>query len=66
MVRSEIIYNFGAECYKVDGEAKFWLEPEVSIAKNYGLSKVQITELTRVVEDRKHDIANAWKGHFRS
>ena len=52
--------------YCVDGEAKFWLEPEVSVAKNYGLSKIQIAELTRVVEERKHDIANAWKEHFRS
>ena len=52
--------------YCVDGEAKFWLEPQVFLAKNYGLSKVQIAELTQVVEDRKHDIANAWKKHFRS
>ena len=52
--------------YCVDGEAKFWLEPQVYLAKNYGLSKVQIAELTQVVEDRKHDIANAWKEHFRS
>jgi len=28
--------------YCAEGEAKFWLEPEISVANNYGLSKVQI------------------------
>lgn len=52
--------------YCAEGEAKFWLEPEISVANNYGLSKVQIVELTQVVEDKKDDITNAWKKHFRS
>ena len=52
--------------YCAEGEAKFWLEPEISVAKNYGLSKAQIAELTQVVEDRKDDITNAWREHFRS
>ncbi len=52
--------------YCAEGEAKFWLEPEISVANNYGLSKVQIVELTQIVEDKKDDITNAWKKHFRS
>ena len=52
--------------YCAKGEAKFWLEPEISVANNYGLSKVQIVELTQIVEDKKDDITNAWKKHFRS
>ncbi len=52
--------------YCAEGEAKFWLEPEISVANNYGLSKGQIIELTQVVEDKKDDITNAWKKHFRS
>lgn len=30
-----------------DGEAKFWITPEVSLAKNYGFSENQITELKK-------------------
>jgi len=52
--------------YCAEGEAKFWLEPEISVANNYSLSKVQIVELTQIVEDKKDDITNAWKKHFRS
>lgn len=46
------------------GEAKFWVIPEVSLAKNYGFSQSQITELKKVVEEHKNDIANAWREHF--
>ena len=51
--------------YCSDGEAKFWIEPKVSVAKNYGLSISQITELTTIVEDHKDEITGAWKKHFR-
>ena len=52
--------------YCADGEAKFWLEPEISLANFVGLTKKQINELLKVVEDRKHDIKDAWKTHFGS
>ena len=52
--------------YCSDGEAKFWVEPEVNLARNHGLSRAQIAELTKVVEDRKDEIADAWNKHFRS
>jgi hypothetical protein len=34
-----------------DGQAKFWLDPEVELAKNAGLSSVDIRELAKVVEE---------------
>ena len=49
-----------------DGEAKFWLTPKVSLAKNFGLSKKQLSELAKVVEKHKNEIENAWTEHFRS
>ena len=52
--------------YCSDGEAKFWVEPEVNLARNHGLSRGQIAELTKVVEDRKDEIADAWNKHFRN
>ena len=47
-----------------DGEAKFWLEPKVALAKNYGLTKKQVRETRNVVVERKDEIVNAWRKHF--
>ena len=49
-----------------DGEAKFWLEPIVALAKNYGLSPKQLKEIQSAIEERNHEIIAAWKEHFRS
>lgn len=46
------------------GEAKFWLEPAVELARNYGLSAVQVTELRKMVEENRNDILDAWRKHF--
>ena len=51
--------------YSGDGEAKFWIEPEVSLAKSHGLSSKQIRKLECIVEERKDEIASRWKEHFR-
>jgi hypothetical protein len=48
-----------------DGEAKFWLTPEVSLADNAGLSSQQVHEITRILEDRQNDVIEAWREHFR-
>jgi len=47
-----------------DGEAKFWLEPDVSLAQNYGLAQKRLSELTRITRARKDEITNAWRKHF--
>lgn len=47
-----------------DGEAKFWLDPIVSLSHNYGLSARSLKELQRIVEERKGEIIRAWKKHF--
>ena len=47
-----------------DGEAKFWIDPAVVLARNWGLSSSQITELTRVVTEHRDEIADAWAGHL--
>ena len=48
-----------------DGEAKFWLEPDVTLAQNYGLSAVQISEIVRSLKEHKNEINDAWREHFR-
>ena len=52
--------------YCPDGEVKFWLEPKISVANNYGLSKTQIVELIQIVKERKDEIADAWDKHFKN
>ena len=49
-----------------EGEAKFWITPEISLAKNFGFSQNQITEIKKVVEEHENDIKNAWTEHFGS
>jgi len=36
------------------------------LAKNFGFSKSQITELKKVIEEHKNDIGDAWEEHFGS
>ena len=41
-----------------DGEAKFWLEPHIELAKNFRLSREQI------IEGHYDELKRAWKEHF--
>ena len=47
-----------------DGEAKFWLTPSVHLAKNVGLSGVQLHQAQAVVEAHIQEIQDAWNRHF--
>lgn len=49
-----------------DGEAKFWLEPVVALAQNYGLKAKQLKEVQNIVERQNREITKAWKKHFES
>lgn len=48
-----------------DGEAKFWLEPEIDLAVNKNLSATELRELKHIVEERQNEIRQSWKRHFR-
>lgn len=47
-----------------DGEAKFWLAPEVALADSVGLSARQLAEAQDVVERHTGEIRDAWLRHF--
>jgi hypothetical protein len=49
-----------------DGEAKFWLEPELELAKNYQFSRRQLKEIEILVEQHNHELVTAWQQHFPS
>ena len=48
------------------GEAKFWIEPEIELAENYGLSSRELTRAIRLIREHKDDIRKAWESHFGS
>ena len=47
-----------------DGEAKYWLESDIELAKNYRLSRAQLKEIEQLIEDHCDEIKRAWKKHF--
>ncbi len=49
-----------------DGEAKWWLEPDLELAKNHGYNLQQLKEVESLVEDHRDELISAWKQHFGS
>ncbi len=49
-----------------DGEAKFWLEPAIELARNYGLSATDLRQVEQSVKEHAQEIRDAWNDHFAS
>ena len=47
-----------------DGEAKFWLEPTIELARNIGLGSAKMKEAERLIKTRYKEITDAWNNHF--
>ncbi|NOT17196.1 MAG: DUF4160 domain-containing protein [Sulfuriferula sp.] len=47
-----------------DGEAKFWLEPEIALAMSQGLSKQQLHEALSLTRSHYEEIVHAWRSYF--
>ena len=47
-----------------DGEAKFWLYPDVKVARSAGFSRRQLAELAGQVSQHREEIERAWHEHF--
>ena len=47
-----------------DGEAKFWLYPQVRVARSAGYSRRQLRELAELIGRRRQEIERAWDEHF--
>ena len=50
------------EC--AEGEAKFWIEPILSLATYYKIGPKRLNEIQKIVEKRKNEIVKEWKKHF--
>jgi len=49
-----------------DGEAKFWLKPEIQLAKNIQLSRKQLKEIETLIKEHSNELISAWQQHFTS
>ncbi len=47
-----------------DGEAKFWLEPHIELAKNSHLSNTQLKQIENSIRRHRDELISAWQQHF--
>lgn len=47
-----------------DCEAKFWLEPIISLAVYYKFNHNKLNEIQKIVEVHKDEIIKAWQNYF--
>jgi hypothetical protein len=50
----------------LDGEAKFWIEPNIELARNHQLSAQDLSRVLQLVADHEQEIRDAWRRHFGS
>jgi hypothetical protein len=48
-----------------DGEAKYWLEPKIALAKSFGYSDKQLNRIEQLVKKHENEIIIAWQRHFK-
>lgn len=51
--------------YCADGEAKFWLDPEIELTKNYRLPRKRLKEIEQIIEEHVDELTAAWEKHFK-
>jgi len=47
-----------------NGEVKFWLEPKVEVAQNYGLRTDELGTAEELIREHEDEIRAAWQKHF--
>ena len=47
-----------------EGEAKFWLEPELRIARNWRYNSKQLKEIEGLIQEHYHELISTWRQHF--
>lgn len=49
---------------RAGADAKFWLTPEVRMAKNRGLDARELRLVLEIVKDRQQELIDAWNTFF--
>jgi len=47
-----------------NGEAKFWLEPELQLATTYRYNRQQLKEIESLIEEHYDELISAWQHYF--
>jgi hypothetical protein len=47
-----------------EAEAKFWMEPQIELAANFGFPDREIGRIQRLLEERQSEIREAWHRHL--
>jgi len=47
------------------GKAKFWMEPDISLALSNGVPTHELTKMEKIVKEHKDEIERAWRDHFK-
>jgi hypothetical protein len=47
-----------------NGEAKFWIEPDIALAEHSGLDSRTLTHIENQIRGRIGEIIDAWNRHF--
>ena len=48
-----------------DGEAKFWMEPKIELAKTIGLKPKELGKLKKIIEEHREIIINEWNRNHK-
>ena len=49
-----------------EGKAKFWLDSEIELAKNFRYTRKQIHDIESLIERHDDEFISAWQTHFGS
>ena len=49
-----------------NGEAKFWIFPEIELARNCRYTRKELKEIENIIEENYEHINQAWNKHFTS
>ena len=49
---------------KLRGDAKFWLDPQVRLAGNRGLTRSELRSVSKIAIDRRDELCAAWNDFF--
>ena len=47
-----------------EAEAKFWIEPEIELAENFGFPDREVGRILKLLKERQDEIRQAWHQHF--
>lgn len=47
-----------------DGEAKFWLTPNIEVARNFRYSRKQLGEIESLIGEHRDELICAWRQYF--